>query len=152
MSTLYSFLACLSIAMQLSGALVLLSAMKSIDQVIRGILNSSGIIITNNHNDKHFNLSLNKVQSALENLYYQKFAFFYILFGYLGAVFFADWSPNGKSQTLLVAFISIILLLFATWITKYISKKLAPKHTTQNIENAPDGTMIISIIPKDDGK
>lgn len=76
MSTLYSFLACLSIAMQLSGALVLLSAMKSIDQVIRGILNSSGIIITNNHNDKHFNLSLNKVQSALENLYYQKFAFF----------------------------------------------------------------------------
>lgn len=132
--------------MQLSGALVLISAMRSIDQVIKSLLSPSATITAVfDSNKKNLKLDPKKIQSALENNYYQKFAMWYIIAGYLSAVLFANHSPSGTTDTIIVAVCTIILLFIAILIAKSLSKKIAPKYTTISADQAPEGTIALDL-------
>ena len=141
-----NILYCLPLALQLSGALVLISAMRSIDQVIKSLLGQSATLVAVfDSSKKNLKLDSKKLQSALENNYYQKFAMWYIIGGYLGAVLFAGNSPSGTTDTIIVASCTIILLFIAILIAKSLSKKIAPKYTTISADQAPEGTIAIDL-------
>ena len=146
--TLFDFilklLSCIPIALQLSGALVLISAMKSIDQVIKGVISPSDHAIgTFSTDKKKILINVQKVKSALANHYYQKFAMHYILWGYLGAVLFNASAPNGIEDMCLVAAFSIIFLLIAVLMVKWLSARNAPKHASYDSDKVPDGTVVV---------
>ena len=137
-----NILYCLPLALQLSGALVLISAMRSIDQVIKSLLSPSATITAVfDSNKKNLKLDPKKVQSALENNYYQKFAMWYIIAGYLSAVLFADHSPSGTTDTIIVTICTLTLLLIAILVAKYLSRKIAPQYATYPADQAPEGTI-----------
>jgi len=137
-------LACISIALQLSGALVLISAMKSIDQVVLGVISPANHAIGTFNQDKtKILISVDKVKAALANHYYQKFALYYILWGYLGATLFNASAPNGLEDMCIVAGISMVLLFIAIVVVKKLSAKNAPKHTAYDSDKIPDGAVIV---------
>ena len=121
-------LSCLFISLQLSGALVLISAMKSIDQVLKEATNSYyHIIETSNNSRKKCLTNDEKVKAALSNHYYQKFAMHYLLWGYLGAVLLNASAPNGFTDMCCVAAFSAILLFIAV----FAVKRLSARHTSK---------------------
>lgn len=79
----------------------------------------------------------------MANHYYQKFAMHYILWGYLGAVLFKASAPNGIEDMCLVAAFSIIFLLIAVLMVKWLSARNAPKHASYDSDKVPDGTVVV---------
>lgn len=137
-------LACVSIALQMSGALVLISAMKSIDQVVEGVISPNDHAIGTFNEDKtKVLISVDKVKVALANHYYQRFALYYILCGYLGATLFNANAPSGFDDMLIVAVFSGILLLIAIMVVKKLSIKNAIKHAARDSNKVPDGTLLV---------
>lgn len=104
-------LALLSIALQLSGAILLMIKFwgKRKEEILQQYFNSSEIICRDN--GEEVSLHKEKLQKIFKEIYLTRFSFLYIVFGYILSV--CELSISKCYAVLAILSISLILILFA---------------------------------------
>lgn len=115
-----NFLALLSIALQLSGAILLMIKFwgKRKEEILQQYFNSSEIICRDN--GEEVSLHKEKLQKIFKEIYLTRFSFIYIVVGYLLSVF--DLSISKCCAVLAILLISSILISLAYSISILICK------------------------------
>ena len=135
---------CIPVALQLVGALILLSLIgKTKTAVLKAVLsNKKGLIL--NSEKKIQALPEADVREALKNQYLNRIAGVFLVVGYLGAIVVS--APSGWVDMFVVAGVTLLLCLVVNLTVSKLAKRNAPKNKEIKDEDIEEGTVAFCIV------
>ena len=135
---------CIPVALQLVGALILLSLIgKTKTAVLKAVLsNKKGLIL--NSEKKIQALPEADVSEALKNQYLNRIAGVFLVVGYLGAIVVS--APSGWVDMFVVAGVTLLLCLVVNLTVSKLAKRNAPKNKEIKDEDIEEGTVAFYIV------
>ena len=135
---------CIPVALQLVGALILLSLIgKTKTAVLKAVLsNKKGLIL--NSEKKIQALPEADVSEALKKQYLNRIAGVFLVVGYLGAIVVS--APSGWVDMFVVAGVTLLLCLVVNLTVSKLAKRNAPKNKEIKDEDIEEGTVAFYIV------